>query len=142
MQDEIIHEAQTMRSYNHPNVLPLYTSFVHGQELWMVTPFVGGGSVMHIMKYAYPEVSGLISADASLGVCWLDCLESLLLALGKRSSSSCMNLPATLAGPGRGCDRNHWPRGAESPRLRAQKRRHPQGCQGGTREVCLRRKGA
>ncbi|KAG2455174.1 hypothetical protein HYH02_000990 [Chlamydomonas schloesseri] len=53
--DEIIHEAQTMRMYNHPNILPLYTSFVHGQELWMVMPFVAGGSVLHIMKYAYPE---------------------------------------------------------------------------------------
>ncbi|KAG2499215.1 hypothetical protein HYH03_002795 [Edaphochlamys debaryana] len=53
--DEIIHEAQTMRMYNHPNILPLYCSFVHGQELWMVMPFVSGGSVLHIMKYGYPE---------------------------------------------------------------------------------------
>ncbi|GLI68822.1 hypothetical protein VaNZ11_013327 [Volvox africanus] len=53
--DEIIHEAQTMRKYNHPNILPLYCSFVHEQELWMVMPFVAGGSVLHIMKYAYPE---------------------------------------------------------------------------------------
>lgn len=53
--DEIIHEAQTMRMYNHPNILPLYCSFVHGQELWMVMPFVAGGSVLHIMKYAHPE---------------------------------------------------------------------------------------
>ncbi|GIL99125.1 hypothetical protein Vretimale_4388 [Volvox reticuliferus] len=53
--DEIIHEAQTMRMYNHPNILPLYCSFVHEQELWMVMPFVAGGSVLHIMKYAYPE---------------------------------------------------------------------------------------
>ncbi|KXZ56373.1 hypothetical protein GPECTOR_1g330 [Gonium pectorale] len=53
--DEIIHEAQTMRLYNHPNILPLYCSFVHGQELWMVMPFVSGGSVLHIMKYKYPE---------------------------------------------------------------------------------------
>lgn len=53
--DEIIHEAHTMKSYNHPNVLSLYTSFVNGQELWMVMPFMSGGSVLHIMKYAYPE---------------------------------------------------------------------------------------
>uniref|UniRef100_A0A7S0RYN2 Protein kinase domain-containing protein n=1 Tax=Chlamydomonas leiostraca TaxID=1034604 RepID=A0A7S0RYN2_9CHLO len=53
--EEIIHEAQTMKAYNHPNVLPLYTSFVSGQELWMVMPFVSGGSVLHIMKYAHPE---------------------------------------------------------------------------------------
>eukprot|EP00775_Hariotina_reticulata_P002777 gene2777-3070_t len=53
--DEIIHEAQTMRSYHHPNVLPLHTSFVHGQDLWMVTPFMSGGSILHIMKYQYPD---------------------------------------------------------------------------------------
>ncbi|KAL6765899.1 kinase-like domain-containing protein [Haematococcus lacustris] len=53
--DEIIHEAQTMRAYSHSNVLPLYCSFVSGQDLWMVMPFVSGGSVLHIMKYGYPE---------------------------------------------------------------------------------------
>ncbi|KAF8057272.1 OXSR1 [Scenedesmus sp. PABB004] len=53
--EEIIHEAQTMKSYHHANVLPLFTSFVHGQDLWMVTPYMAGGSVLHIMKYQYPE---------------------------------------------------------------------------------------
>eukprot|EP00879_Flechtneria_rotunda_P014148 GHRR01014780.1.p1 GENE.GHRR01014780.1~~GHRR01014780.1.p1 ORF type:complete len:214 (+),score=40.79 GHRR01014780.1:187-828(+) len=53
--EDLVKEAQTMKSYNHPNVLSLYTSFVHGQELWMVTPFMAGGSVLHIMKYRYPE---------------------------------------------------------------------------------------
>ncbi len=66
-QDEIIHEAQTMRMYNHPNILPLYCSFVHGQELWMVMPFVAGGSVLHIMKYAHPEVGRLSRCLAALG---------------------------------------------------------------------------
>lgn len=56
LQEDIIHEAQTMKSYHHPNVLPLYTSFVHGQDLWMVTPFMSGGSVLHIMKYRFPKV--------------------------------------------------------------------------------------
>ncbi len=54
-QEEIIHEAQTMKAYNHPNVLPLYCSFVSGQDLWMVMPFISGGSVLHIMKWGYPE---------------------------------------------------------------------------------------
>ena len=44
-----------MKSYNHPNVLPLYVSFVHKQDLWMVMPFISGGSVLHIMKYGHPE---------------------------------------------------------------------------------------
>ncbi|BDA42758.1 probable serine/threonine-protein kinase OSR1 at N-terminal half [Coccomyxa sp. Obi] len=53
--DEIVREAQTMRQQSHPCVLPLYCSFVHEQNLWMVMPYVAGGSVLNIMKYAYPE---------------------------------------------------------------------------------------
>ena len=56
MQDEIVREAQTMRQQLHPNVLPLYTSFVHEQNLWMVMPYVSSGSVLNIIKYAHPEV--------------------------------------------------------------------------------------
>lgn len=55
-QDEIVREAQTMRQQSHPCVLPLYCSFVHEQNLWMVMPYVAGGSVLNIMKYAYPDV--------------------------------------------------------------------------------------
>lgn len=69
VQDEIVHEAQTMKAYNHPNVLTLFCSFVHGQDLWMVMPFVSGGSVLHIMKYAHPEVctAQLIAEEAAGG---------------------------------------------------------------------------
>lgn len=47
-----------MRQLNHPNLLPLYCSFVHKQHLWMVMPYVQGGSVLNIMRFAYPEVRG------------------------------------------------------------------------------------
>jgi hypothetical protein len=56
LQNDIIHEAQTMKAYHHPNVLSLYTSFVHGQDLWMITPFMSGGSILHVMKYRFPKV--------------------------------------------------------------------------------------
>ncbi len=56
MQDDIVKEAQTMRLLNHPNVLVLYVSFVHKQHLWMIEPYISGGSMLNIMKYAYPEV--------------------------------------------------------------------------------------
>jgi len=71
--DEIIHEAQTMKNYHHPNVLPLHCSFVTGQDLWMVMPYISGGSVLHIMKYAYPE--GL--DEASIATIMRDVLRAL-----------------------------------------------------------------
>ena len=45
-----------MRQLHHTNVLALHVSFVHKQNLWMVEPFVAGGSMLNIMKYAYREV--------------------------------------------------------------------------------------
>ncbi|RMZ54228.1 hypothetical protein APUTEX25_000579 [Auxenochlorella protothecoides] len=53
--DEIVREAQTMRSLNHPNLLPLLASFVHKDNLWMVMPYVSGGSVQNIMRFAYSD---------------------------------------------------------------------------------------
>ena len=45
-----------MRQQHHANVLPLHCSFVHQQNLWMVMPYVAGGSVLNLMKFAYSEV--------------------------------------------------------------------------------------
>jgi len=53
--DEIVREAQTMRSLNHPTLLPLHCSFVHDQHLWMVMPYVNGGSVLNIMRYKFTD---------------------------------------------------------------------------------------
>jgi len=53
-----VKEAQTMRQLHHPNVLTLHVSFVSKQSLWMVEPYVAGGSMLNIMKYAYREVRG------------------------------------------------------------------------------------
>lgn len=44
-----------MRSLQHPNLLPLYCSFVHENHLWMVMPYVHGGSVLNIMRFKYPD---------------------------------------------------------------------------------------
>lgn len=53
--EEIIREAQTMRQQHHPNVLPLHCSFVHQAQLWMVMPYIAGGSILNIMKYEHSE---------------------------------------------------------------------------------------
>lgn len=40
---------------NHPNVLQAHCSFTVGHNLWVVMPFMEGGSLLHIIKSAYPE---------------------------------------------------------------------------------------
>lgn len=44
-----------MSLINHQNVVKAYCSFVVGQNLWVVMPYMAGGSCLHIMKAAYPE---------------------------------------------------------------------------------------
>ncbi|GMH21995.1 hypothetical protein Nepgr_023838 [Nepenthes gracilis] len=53
--NRISHEAQTMTLVDHPNVLKSYCSFVSDHNLWVVMPFMAGGSCLHILKAAYPD---------------------------------------------------------------------------------------
>ncbi|XP_042419462.1 STE20/SPS1-related proline-alanine-rich protein kinase-like isoform X1 [Zingiber officinale] len=53
--DDIRREAQTMSLIDHPNVIRAYCSFVVEQYLWVVMPFMAGGSCLHLMKIAYPD---------------------------------------------------------------------------------------
>ncbi|KAL8229121.1 hypothetical protein R6Q57_014021 [Mikania cordata] len=53
--DGIRREVQTMSLINHPNLLRSYCSFSTGHNLWVVMPFMAGGSCLHIMKTSYPE---------------------------------------------------------------------------------------
>ena len=53
---EIMREAKTMRLAQHANLLSLHCSFVTQENvLWMVMPYVGGGSVLSIMKWSYRD---------------------------------------------------------------------------------------
>ncbi|KAL6520254.1 hypothetical protein OROMI_032434 [Orobanche minor] len=53
--DGIRREVQTMILIDHPNVLRAHCSFTTGHNLWVVMPYMAGGSCLHIMKSAYPE---------------------------------------------------------------------------------------
>ncbi|KAK7266088.1 hypothetical protein RIF29_18728 [Crotalaria pallida] len=53
--DGIRREVQTMSLIDHPNVLRAHCSFTAGHNLWVVMPYMAGGSCLHIMKSAYPE---------------------------------------------------------------------------------------
>ncbi|XP_040936757.1 serine/threonine-protein kinase BLUS1 isoform X2 [Gossypium hirsutum] len=53
--DGIRREVQTMSLIDHPNLLWALCSFTTGHSLWIVMPYMAGGSCLHIMKSAYPE---------------------------------------------------------------------------------------
>jgi serine/threonine-protein kinase OSR1/STK39 len=48
--DLLIQEAHTMMSLRHPNVLHLHCSFIHNETLWLVTPYISGGTLSQILR--------------------------------------------------------------------------------------------
>ncbi|GJM87096.1 hypothetical protein PR202_ga03016 [Eleusine coracana subsp. coracana] len=52
--NNIMREAQTMILIDHPNVVKAHCSFAKDQTLWVVMPYMAGGSCLHIMKSVYP----------------------------------------------------------------------------------------
>nr|VDC86291.1 unnamed protein product [Brassica oleracea] len=48
-------EVQTMSLINHPNLLQAHCSFTAGHQLWVVMPYIAGGSCLHIIKSSYPD---------------------------------------------------------------------------------------
>jgi serine/threonine-protein kinase OSR1/STK39 len=44
-----------MSLIDHQNVVKAYCCFVVDQNLWVVMPFMAGGSFLHIMKSAVPD---------------------------------------------------------------------------------------
>lgn len=53
--DGVRREAQLMSLIDHPNVLKAHCSFIVEHSLWVVMPYMSGGSCLHIMKSAYPD---------------------------------------------------------------------------------------
>ncbi|KAJ3175347.1 hypothetical protein HDU87_006299 [Geranomyces variabilis] len=53
--DELRREIQIMSLSKHPNLLPVYGSFVNGSKLLIVTPFLSSGSCLDIMKTAFQD---------------------------------------------------------------------------------------
>ncbi|XP_039171532.1 serine/threonine-protein kinase BLUS1 isoform X1 [Eucalyptus grandis] len=53
--NNIFREAQTMVLVDHPNVLKSHCSFVSDHNLWVVMPYMAGGSCLHILKAAHPD---------------------------------------------------------------------------------------
>lgn len=53
--DDVSREAQMMSLIDHPNVLRAHCSFIVQQNLWVVMPFMAGGSCLSIMKTSFPN---------------------------------------------------------------------------------------
>ncbi|XP_057829262.1 uncharacterized protein LOC131040287 isoform X2 [Cryptomeria japonica] len=53
--DTICHGVQVMALNSHPNVLRAHCSFVVDCNLWVVMPYIAGGSCLHLMKAIYQE---------------------------------------------------------------------------------------
>lgn len=62
MQDIVMREAMVMRQQRHPNVLPLLAAFLSEAVLWMVMPYVAGGSAIHILNKRFRGVSCQLGA--------------------------------------------------------------------------------
>ncbi|KAF2947351.1 serine/threonine-protein kinase BLUS1 isoform X2 [Oryza sativa Japonica Group] len=53
--NNIMREAQTMILIDQPNVMKAHCSFTNNHSLWVVMPYMAGGSCLHIMKSVYPD---------------------------------------------------------------------------------------
>ncbi|KAL8464430.1 hypothetical protein ACS0TY_034090 [Phlomoides rotata] len=53
--NNVSREAQTMVLVDHPNVLKSHCSFVSDHSLWVVMPYMAGGSCLHILKATHPD---------------------------------------------------------------------------------------
>ncbi|XP_021628157.1 serine/threonine-protein kinase BLUS1 isoform X6 [Manihot esculenta] len=53
--NNISREVQIMILIEHPNVVKSHCSFVNDHNLWVVMPFMAGGSCLHILKAVYPD---------------------------------------------------------------------------------------
>ncbi|EYU21789.1 hypothetical protein MIMGU_mgv1a025697mg [Erythranthe guttata] len=53
--NNVSREAQTMVLVDHPNVLKSHCSFVSDHNLWVVMPYMAGGSCLHILKATHPD---------------------------------------------------------------------------------------
>ena len=72
LQDIVMREAMVMRQQRHPNVLPLLAAFLSEAVLWMVMPYVAGGSAIHILNKRCPGVSSPLNhSTPSVSACEL-----------------------------------------------------------------------
>lgn len=50
-----VRETAVMRSMKHTHLLPLYATSVEAHYLWIITPFVSGGTLENILHHAFQQ---------------------------------------------------------------------------------------
>lgn len=53
--DSVRRETKTMSLLSHPNILKAHCSFTVDRRLWVVMPFMSGGSLQSIMTSSFPD---------------------------------------------------------------------------------------
>ena len=120
-QPSIIAEVQTMKLLKHPNILPLYAAFSDDDQLWMVMPYVSGGSASDIMRRTAPNV-GSDPAYCTLNAA---CLQVTHDQYGNDCHSVHFQHVETHAGAQRALHRHDHEACVQRPCISAQGRLHP-----------------
>lgn len=75
--EDILQEVQTMRLCDDENVLRCYCSFVHRDQLWLVTQYMDKGSCLRVMGVAKEIGLGLGLSEDSLAYILRETLQGL-----------------------------------------------------------------
>ncbi|XP_004486832.1 serine/threonine-protein kinase BLUS1 [Cicer arietinum] len=71
--DDVRREAKTLSLLSHPNILKAHCSFTVGRRLWVVMPFMAGGSLQSIITHSFQN--GL--TEACIAIVLKDTLNAL-----------------------------------------------------------------
>ncbi len=129
-------EASLMKRQRHPHILELLAAFVDGCDLWMIIPFVSGGSLESLLKKGYQKVSEVLKGFDECArpytplllllllsfirsPCWLWIMEVVRFnmlrykaRLGSHDAPTALHMCQCLAGPTGGGDSHHHEAGA------------------------------